>query len=1419
MGTKNRKPKLVAQSGNPPPDLTAPDQKQVLESEVTSLLDERARLEKETIALEQKLERGTTQKALLQKQGHKTGSLFAKQPNGDYKYIGKNHCCLNSSPHEGPSLAATKRSEKGCHHEICGRAKETGISWTEMETIRYTELRINAEKSDRVKKALRKQLEVELIRIKKVEDEEASTRARKAASLDKADREALRRTCEQNALLKGGGTSVDYQRDAVLEAAKQNDTELTRIRDDLEKIKGQVDAGTVTSDKLRIQLDAAQAKMGEAERRNNLFRQLIVETEKVNTQCDSTSTLQSNLDDDLQKLCATAENAVSQAMNILKDFFSASEPDQMEDTMNRLRSSLEARGPMPRNMRDSFKELEKVVNESKSRGMKMDFKVDCGGTISGRSMTETMLALRAKLKDNPTGAIVGENGHELDKELIKANRECLVIEEAAEQQLIAVASKLADDTTSALEKALEKIKCDAIVKSPIPPLSDIMLDTKIQTLLDLHGCTLLLKDYDAGMSDHQLDARFTSMVVAKAEKKPEKFSAALRAIEASLNLLTDCDIPKDMADSLEKVSSSMRAWAKKHAEAKEKASGSRTPAQIKKDSMLDDRAWNEMPRGKIDELHAKESNEKRIYEAKIHLFEVLATMTPQQPTEEFRAKLPQVLKNVLLVSARLTPWVLDNFRHAFLGTAPSAIDTNPQQDAKWFDVEYDTHDLLAIHSFIGTLHSQSYCATKTTVSLSFALAETFEKDRKKGEADLKRLKDLIKKTQREGFDKAWYKQFILLTGTMLEIHASISGYMCHIFGAGNIAAETAAWMTKWLMTMVFLIEDEIVSTFAPRCLQVLFRGLSTTGKDVPKDLTDKLKLIERIRLEGKLECRPGTCLCRNVKAVTASNQKVESHANEPPLVPIVKSINAHTTHLQDIAKELNCKLDKIKDQSHLVHTENAIEPGTTSHTVKKTIPVAMKATVLHRPQRRWLQQQGSDAQRNVIDRIERTMVETSLRKAYLHAQAFQAAHLDLPLNLVIAIDRLEACLKDWEKLGRRLQGDIVHDVAKFQDYEHDNEVLLCDCQDCVESYRQRGLSNFGEHAAIDPVPAQRHDLSEPNTQEHDLHVWKTSMHHIASTLAGRKYLDFVAGKESDEQECALEERTGNAGHSKEVFSVSPSKPDVSITCLETSRSAYECLDNTAKDIGSFLRQLVDSEDTLFVTGKEWHCRKLQIHPSELLSDYDLHRHILYSCMSGCHGDEMDYTKCVQSIVHHYHEEGVAFAADVEKACIAPSIYGGDIHPDNLATLVQAVCARLPLSCTTVPLALLQLTSNAKPSDSLVPPGMRDMTTFLREQLALLAVVPISPPVLGSVSEKGLLSLCECTHMSLTLAKHQLKCMSEGLAKLDISCDVSGINAKLEENWVQIKGTGAAIAETGNWDRAKDILSRLTDGIPSITVTE
>ena len=88
-----------------------------------------------------------------------------------YKFIGKAKCALDG--HVG-----------GCHHRVCVQAKGDGISYLEYDTIMHYKRRILAAKTPRMKDALRKQRDVQLLR-----DREASAEWRektiKKLGLDK----------------------------------------------------------------------------------------------------------------------------------------------------------------------------------------------------------------------------------------------------------------------------------------------------------------------------------------------------------------------------------------------------------------------------------------------------------------------------------------------------------------------------------------------------------------------------------------------------------------------------------------------------------------------------------------------------------------------------------------------------------------------------------------------------------------------------------------------------------------------------------------------------------------------------------------------------------------------------------------------------------------------------------------------------------------------------------------------------------------------------------------------------------------------------------------------------------------------------------------------------------------------------------
>src|SRR5262249_20671820 len=94
-----------------------------------------------------------------------------------FKYAGANSCCLEPS-HASSSEEALGSSKAECHHEICSRAGIAGISQPEMETINYYDMRLYAEKSERMRGALKKQRDVELERLRKRDEVDVSPKSR-----------------------------------------------------------------------------------------------------------------------------------------------------------------------------------------------------------------------------------------------------------------------------------------------------------------------------------------------------------------------------------------------------------------------------------------------------------------------------------------------------------------------------------------------------------------------------------------------------------------------------------------------------------------------------------------------------------------------------------------------------------------------------------------------------------------------------------------------------------------------------------------------------------------------------------------------------------------------------------------------------------------------------------------------------------------------------------------------------------------------------------------------------------------------------------------------------------------------------------------------------------------------------------------
>ncbi|KAJ9607193.1 hypothetical protein H2200_008265 [Cladophialophora chaetospira] len=559
------------------------------------LLTERAKLEKEKNELEQKSSRHHTQRALLDENATALDSLFKAHLGGDFKFTGSGKCCLDFDV-----ACDDAKGDFPCKHEICSRAKTKGVSWMEMDTIKYYHARIVSEKSQRMQSALRKQRDVELVRVKKDDDEEAAIRTRRNAILDKATRgdhtpaPASKvdkgRKSEMSALDMLPMASKDFLLDpknsAILEAAKENEHIVRRIRGRLDKIRHDVNAGRVSPADARVKLDQANSEMAEAERKNNEFRQMILDAEPALSQLHpnvpTTSTnaaTPGSLTTVLQNTLASSNaDAFSQALTVMKGFFSASDPHDVHTAITDLRSVLEINGPMSPVLKKSFNALEDMLAKPNASAFSLNLRTSDGKITTCKNVVEVLLNLRQQNQGSGGPATIVDSDNNVDSETLKSNQECMKVENTAKREMIKQAEKMAEDTDDRLKAALNKIKSKAVSKSPIVALSDFVLDDTIADIMFRRSLQALVAEAETGASSaQQLSAKITRQIISNAQNKPDKYLARLGSVK---EFIRDCrkNPPQVFLEAVAKVDDSMPKFVAAQQEKLRKAAAASKPA-------------------------------------------------------------------------------------------------------------------------------------------------------------------------------------------------------------------------------------------------------------------------------------------------------------------------------------------------------------------------------------------------------------------------------------------------------------------------------------------------------------------------------------------------------------------------------------------------------------------------------------------------------------------------------------------------------------------------------------------------------------------------------------------------------------------------------------------------------------------------
>ncbi|RMZ81707.1 hypothetical protein DV737_g2438, partial [Chaetothyriales sp. CBS 132003] len=537
------------------------------------LLTERAKLEKEKNELEQKSARHQAERALLNEDAAAFDNLFKAQLGGEFKFTGKGSCCLDVASDSSCTGELTARST-GCHHEICTRAKSQGVSWMEMDTLKYYQARITSEKSQRMKNALRKQRDVELARVKKEDEEEHALRLRKSAFQDKAFANGkeelvspgLGESSDLTLLEKNG--LADQKENAILEAAKENEAVVKRIRTRLDKIRHDVSSGRVNAFDARAKLDQANRDMAEAERKNNTFKEMVF---SAGTGQELTHAKPTNLSRALSKsLSSTGGDAFSQALNVVKGFFSASDPSDVQAAIADLRCVLEVNGPMSPVLQKSFKALEDMLAKPNAKGFSVDLTNQDGTKRTCTNVVEVLLMLRNSEDRTKLDATAAEL--QLDKATLQANTECIKVEKQAMEEMREITCSITSDLTLAQRREylerLRQVKDEAAMKSPIPPLSDIVLEEDLNRLFYTIECSHLFNQIqDHGFGERDVAGKITSMIIAFSDRDPERYLTTLQHMSNAVRIFRkDVEQINIVRRALETVKESMGKFVAKHRE-------------------------------------------------------------------------------------------------------------------------------------------------------------------------------------------------------------------------------------------------------------------------------------------------------------------------------------------------------------------------------------------------------------------------------------------------------------------------------------------------------------------------------------------------------------------------------------------------------------------------------------------------------------------------------------------------------------------------------------------------------------------------------------------------------------------------------------------------------------------------------------
>jgi hypothetical protein len=523
-------------------------------------------LDNENVKLQLLTQQRTTQQALSNPNAASIGSMFATNTLGLYMYRGSQLCCLNASLQ--PCISGTVLNDTRCKHEVCARATSTGLSWKELDTIKWYDMRIRYERTDRMKGALMKQRDVELVRVKQLEDEEYARTARRFNKREASH--SIKRPAaatEQEGDGQFGPQDLDTvvfeSRMSMMQIQKynifvgvrqQSMADIAKCSDIVSMAILQKTTPGLNTARLEEQLRQAQI------RTNTLEKNVIRYGEKIAEAAQASNAIavwqRSNLEFDLD--LEGTDPHLKELCDLVKELLThLGMPVETIDDIERAEAALAHIMSQPVSdislkVQESLDHIKEVILRFRVRSDEM--RASEPNTASYQPMPASSGDLRNRIIQASVNQGRGAGIYsETYSQLIQIEDEAVLKVHAGYQGLLASPVKLVS--------FLDNIKATAVAKSPVPGITEAMLDIMKSTWSDMSKGHALLGKLDE-LSDQILVANISGLVFARAEKKVEWLMAAFTAIEAMMEAVNVEPLPARVTHALQRVQTSVQARTK-----------------------------------------------------------------------------------------------------------------------------------------------------------------------------------------------------------------------------------------------------------------------------------------------------------------------------------------------------------------------------------------------------------------------------------------------------------------------------------------------------------------------------------------------------------------------------------------------------------------------------------------------------------------------------------------------------------------------------------------------------------------------------------------------------------------------------------------------------------------------------------------